>query len=146
MFGGTVLVIIFWNFMFYYRSDSPQAKRNLLSSTTNLIYQLSPELPNKLRLSIIENQEILEKSRIWLETAQCPASPPGIRLWQQQSKNTQKFITNFSYPVQSYRISFRNCRFPLPLFTSRKIKHHYLSFTLIFRSICDSLLFSQIFY
>ena len=40
------LVIIFWNFaMFYYRSDSPQVKRNVISSIANLVYELPYELP-----------------------------------------------------------------------------------------------------
>ena len=46
-----ILVIIFWNFtIFQYRSDSPQAKRNLISSMANLVYDFPHELPNDLRL------------------------------------------------------------------------------------------------
>ena len=46
-----ILVIIFWNFkLFQYRSDSPQIKRNLALSITNLLYELPPKLPNEFRL------------------------------------------------------------------------------------------------
>ena len=56
---STVLVIIFWNFIIsQYRSDSPQVKRNLISSKTNLVYELPHKLPNSLRLRILGNQEI----------------------------------------------------------------------------------------
>ena len=37
--------------------------------------------------------------------AQCPFSLQKIRLWQQQLKDTQKQIPNFSFPVQFYWIS-----------------------------------------
>ena len=48
---AAIFVIIFWNFaVFQYRSDSSQVKRNLLSGITNLIYELSHDLPNDLRL------------------------------------------------------------------------------------------------
>ena len=48
---------------------------------------------------------------------QCPVSLQEIRLRQQQSETTQKSISNFSFPVQYYRISVscskylvRDCR------------------------------------
>ena len=45
-----VLVIIFWNFsVFSYRSVWPQVKRNLISRTTNFVYELNQEFPNDLR-------------------------------------------------------------------------------------------------
>ena len=37
------------------RPNLPQVKRNLLSSTTNLIYDLPQELQNDLRLKILES-------------------------------------------------------------------------------------------
>ena len=44
--------MIFWNFtVFWYRSDSPQVKRNVILSITNLAYQLLHELPNDSRLN-----------------------------------------------------------------------------------------------
>ena len=53
---STVLVIIFWNFaMFYERSESPQVKENLISSITNLIYELPHEFSNDLKLTILGN-------------------------------------------------------------------------------------------
>ena len=36
--------------MILYRSDQPQVKRNVISSTENLVYKLPHELPNDLRL------------------------------------------------------------------------------------------------
>ena len=50
---ATILVIIFWNFLFWYRSDLPQVKRNFISSTANLVYELPQELPNDLRFGIL---------------------------------------------------------------------------------------------
>ena len=58
-----ILVIIFRDFtMFQYWSDSPQVKRNLLSTIANLTYELSRELPNDLLGRILGNSEILEKT------------------------------------------------------------------------------------
>ena len=52
----TILVIIFWNFrLCWHRFDSPQVKRNLISSMANLVYELSHTLPNDLRLRILGN-------------------------------------------------------------------------------------------
>ena len=54
------------------------------------------------------------------DITQCPVSAPEIKLWQQQSKNTQKQILNFSVPVQFYQISLicskyfvQDCRYQL---------------------------------
>ena len=67
--ASKILVIIFWNFtIFQYSSHSPQSKPNSISSIAKLVYELPPELPNDLRLRILGNQEILEKSQIWVET------------------------------------------------------------------------------
>ena len=81
----TILVIIFWDFtIFYYRSDSPQVKGNLISLIANLVY--------KLRL-------------IRMDTAKCLVSLQDLRLCKQQLKDTQKQIPNFSFTVQFYRIT-----------------------------------------
>ena len=45
-----------------------QVKRNLLSCITNLTYELPHGLPSDLRLRILGNWKILEKSQIWMET------------------------------------------------------------------------------
>ena len=47
-----------------HRFDSPQVKRSLISRKAN---KLLHELPNSLRLKILGNYEILQKSQIWLE-------------------------------------------------------------------------------
>ena len=64
-----ILVIIFWNFTtFWYRSNSPQLKRKLISSIANLVY----ELPNDLRPRILGN--IRKISNLGGGKAQCPVS------------------------------------------------------------------------
>ena len=56
-----ILVMIFWNFtVFQCRSNSPQLKQILISSITNLLYELSNELPNGLKLSILGHMEIVK--------------------------------------------------------------------------------------
>ena len=58
-----ILVIIFRDFtMFQYWSDSPQVKRNLLSSIANLTHKPIHELSNDLLGEILGNSEILEKT------------------------------------------------------------------------------------
>ena len=52
-------------------------KRKLdIYTITNLLY----EMPNDLRLRILGDQKILEKTQIWINT--CPVSLQQIRLWQ----------------------------------------------------------------
>ena len=52
----TILVVIFWHFLIIsLRSESPQVKRYLISSITNLVHELSHELPNDFRLRILGN-------------------------------------------------------------------------------------------
>ena len=48
-------------------SDPLQVKRNVISSIVNLLYELSHDLPNDVRLEILGNKEILGKSQIWVE-------------------------------------------------------------------------------
>ena len=71
-----ILVIIFWNVaMFQYRSYQPQVKRNLISSISNLVYELPHELPNDLRLKILGNEEIFGKSEIAWRHSLVPSLP-----------------------------------------------------------------------
>ena len=52
--GLLIPVIKFGNFaMFFYRSDSPLVKQNLIYGITNSAYELPHELPNNLRLTIL---------------------------------------------------------------------------------------------
>ena len=52
----TILVIIFWHFLIIWlRSESSQVKRYLISSIPNLVQELHQELPNDLRLRILDN-------------------------------------------------------------------------------------------
>ena len=57
---------------FQYGSDSPQVKRNLISSITILVYELRHKLPNDLRLRILGNQKMFKKSQIWVKTVKKP--------------------------------------------------------------------------
>ena len=73
----TIVVIIFWNLtMFQFRSHSPQVKRNLISSITNLVfkwlinYQMNLNLP-KSQISNLCGGIVL-----------CPVSLPEIKLCQ----------------------------------------------------------------
>ena len=66
---STILVILFSNFtMCECMCDSPQVKRNVISSIANLVYELPHELPNDLRLRVLGNKEILGESQISVET------------------------------------------------------------------------------
>ena len=97
-----ILVIIFWNFaIFQYRSDSPQVKRNLITSIANLVYELPHELPNYLR----KLEKIRKTSYLGGHIAQCPVSLQEPRLCQQQLKNVQKYIPNVPLLVQFYWIT-----------------------------------------
>ena len=49
--------------MFY----SSQVKRDVISSTANFVPELPHESPTDLRLKILGNQEISEKSGSWLQ-------------------------------------------------------------------------------
>ena len=65
----TIVVIIFWNYtIFQYRSNSLHVKRNFISSIANLVYELPHELSKNLRLRILGNQGILEKSQVLVKT------------------------------------------------------------------------------
>ena len=66
---ATILAIIFWHFLIIqHRSESPQVKRYLISTITNLVHELPHELANDSRLRILGNQQILKKCQIWMET------------------------------------------------------------------------------
>ena len=105
--------------LFQYRSNSTEVKPNLISSITNLVYELSYKLPNNLKLRIFANQETLQNISN-LSGNQCPVQCltclPEMKVWQQQSKNTQKYISKFCL-VKFYRMSLfcfkyfdRDCR------------------------------------
>ena len=70
------MVLPFWHFiMFFYRPDEPQVKRNVISCTKNVVYELPHELANNLRLRILGKKEILTKSEIWVKTWNSAQSP-----------------------------------------------------------------------
>ena len=94
----SILVKIFWNStMFWYRSDSPQEKRTSISSITNLVYngRLDPQKLGNIR----------HISNLGVGIAQWSVSFQEIKVWQYQSRNTQKKVSNFFYLVQFYWIS-----------------------------------------
>ena len=58
----TILAIIFWQFIvFPLKFDSPQVKRNLISSIIKVLYEFSHELQNDLKLRVLGNYQILGK-------------------------------------------------------------------------------------
>ena len=88
---ATIVVIIFWNFtIFQYTSDSPQVKRNLISSIANFVYKLPHELLNNLRRRILRKQEVLEKSQIWMGTQPSPQPPFKNLNFTNSSQKTRK--------------------------------------------------------
>ena len=85
----------------------PQLKRNLISRTINLVYELPHELQNDLRLRISGNKETLKNSQIWMETKPS-AQPPfkksnfGKSSKKKKKKKHAKVHIKFSCPVQFY--------------------------------------------
>ena len=55
--------------------DSPQIKQKLTPSIRNIVYEISHELSNNLRITTLENQEVFGKFQIWLQT-KLSAKPP----------------------------------------------------------------------
>ena len=89
---AAILVIIYWNLtIFWYLSDSPQVKRTLIPSITNLVSELRHELSNDVRLRILGKQEITKTSKIWEKTQPSAQSHlQKLKLGQWQLKMTQK--------------------------------------------------------
>ena len=52
--------------------NQKKRKRNVISSIANLVYELPHEFLNNLKLKILGNKAILEKSQIWVETVVIP--------------------------------------------------------------------------
>ena len=63
-YAPTILVITFWNLQCF----STDRKQNVISSISNLVYELPHELWIDVRLRILGNQEIFGKSQICVET------------------------------------------------------------------------------
>ena len=62
MGGGTILVIIFCDFLMFYQIFlSPQVKRIVIISNKHGIYELPHELPNDLRLRMLGKFRIMSK-------------------------------------------------------------------------------------
>ena len=108
----TILAIMFWNFtIFQYTSDSPQVKGNLISSIVNLVYVLLHELPNELPMCPHTHTKkkklgnIRKISNLGGHIIYCLVAIRKLRLCQQQLKNTQKHIPNFSFPAQFCRVT-----------------------------------------
>ena len=76
--------------MFWYRSDLTQIKRNLLSSITNLIYELPHDLPNKLRLRIFGNLREISILGGGMSTAQSPVQKLNFGNSNEKKKETTK--------------------------------------------------------
>ena len=68
------------NLLCFSTSDSPQAKRDVVSPIIDFVCQLHHEYPNDLRLRELENFR-----KIWklsYETAQYPVSPVKFNIFQ----------------------------------------------------------------
>ena len=102
----TIPVTIFCNLtMFQYRFDSPQVKANQISSVKKLINKLSYEPPNDFRLKILRNQEILEKSQIWVESQPSVQFPFHKLKSGNSSKKIAKVNIKHFQSRQIYQIS-----------------------------------------
>ena len=55
--------------------DSLQAKWYMKSSKKDIVYELPHELPNDLRLRILGNLKIIEKTQKWMEAGPSIQSP-----------------------------------------------------------------------
>ena len=76
--AATILVIIFWHFLNnYVRSESPQVKRYLISSITNLVHELVPEPLKTQDLRKLGN--IRKMSNLGGSAAQCPVFLPETK-------------------------------------------------------------------
>ena len=65
----TILVMIFCLFLIILRrSESSKVKWYFVLRIASLVHKLPRELPNDLRLRILGNFKIVEKSQIWVET------------------------------------------------------------------------------
>ena len=68
---------------------------------------ISCELPNQLRLRILEIYKILAKPQNWVQPgAWCSVTLPKMRIWQTELENSKNQLLNFLY--YSYFIWFRN--------------------------------------
>ena len=126
IFGTTILAIIFQHFLIIqHRSESRQIKRCLISSITNLVHDLSQQLPNDIRLRILGNQEILEECQIWLEALRSAQSFFQILNFDNSCQKTRKIreqifevLSNFAgflYWILSRIVDELSYKFPLQL-------------------------------
>ena len=98
-----ILVIIFSNFfVFYDKSNTPQVKRNFISSITNLVYELPQKLPNNLKLRIQKIRKYKKDLKIGPEHRVLPISLLETKFWQIAIKNA----VTFSISVELHQIFF----------------------------------------
>ena len=62
----------------------------MLSSIANLVYKLPHDMTNDVRLRVLDNKEILEKSKIWVETLSSAQSPFQKLNFGNSSQKTRK--------------------------------------------------------
>ena len=107
--------------MFQQMSNLSHVKGTLISSITNLVYELPHKLQKRLKTQDLRRFKNIRKiSNLGGDFLinQCPVSLKEIKVWQQWSKNTQKQIPKFSCPVQFQQIT---------LFCSKYFAQHCLS-------------------
>ena len=66
---------------------SPQVKRSVIISNKHGMYKLLHELPNKVRISILRNWEILGKFQKIKDNNLAPGHPPKGRIYLVLAKN-----------------------------------------------------------
>ena len=76
--------------MFPCKFDSPQVKRDLISSITNFVYELPHELLSDLRLKILGNYETIQKSQNLVRTQPSVQSLFQKSSFGNNSKNLDK--------------------------------------------------------
>ena len=82
-----------------------QVKQNLILSLRNLIYQLPNDMPNNLRLRILEKKKkISAKLQNCMETVQCSVSSKYKFLAQAFKKRYQSFSVLFFFSLKIYLI------------------------------------------
>ena len=84
--------------MFYQVFSSPQLKRCAIVTYNNGIHHFPHELPNDLRISILENYEILEKSQNFIEgESSGHSSCQNENFVHSKKKKVSKQKINFSH-------------------------------------------------
>ena len=103
----TILVVMFWNFnvLIQIRLTTSKMKHDIQYMVQKHGIRLAERLAKRLKTWDFRKEGNIRKiSNLGGDIAQYPVSLTRIKLWQQQSKITQKYVPNFSCRVQFYCI------------------------------------------